>query len=363
MKTKLLYIAPHRPGRSPGQRFRFEQFMTYLQEQGFEITYSYLLNSIDDKIFYQKGNYLIKLFIGFKGLLIRTRDWLRAGRFDIILVYREAHFIGTTFFEKRFARSRAKLVFDFDDAIWLNDTSEANSNLSWLKKPEKIGEIIQLSDLVIAGNKYLADYARIFTNDVIIIPTSIDTNYHKPQTPDKNNTVCIGWTGSSTTIKHFQDAVPWLSRLKEKYDDKITFKVIVDAKMSWPELGIKSTPWTKRTEIDELNTIDIGIMPLPDDQWSRGKCAFKGLQYMALEKPAVMSPVGVNNDLILENENGFLAANENEWISKLSALIDSEGLRIRIGKAGRKTVVDAYSVDVQKVVFADVLKSLVHLPE
>ncbi|MGE4287464.1 MAG: glycosyltransferase family 4 protein [Salinivirgaceae bacterium] len=360
MKTKLLYIAPHRPGRSPGQRFRFEQFMAHLREQGFDITYSFLLNSIDDKIFYQKGNYLVKLFIGLKGLLIRTRDWLRAGRFDIILVYREAHFIGTTFFEKRFARSRAKLVFDFDDAIWLNDTSEANSNLSWLKKPEKTGEIIQLSDLVIAGNKYLADYARIFTNDVIIIPTSIDTNYHKPQPLAKNNPVCIGWTGSSTTIKHFQDALPWLSRLKEKYGNNITFKVIVDAKMSWPELGIISTQWNKRTEIQELNTIDIGIMPLPDDPWSRGKCAFKGLQYMALEKPAVMSPVGVNNDLIIDNENGFLAADENEWISKISALIESEGLRIRIGKAGRKTVVDSYSVEVQKVILCDILKSLVH---
>lgn len=360
MKTKLLYIAPHRPGRSPGQRFRFEQFMEHLQHEGFEITYSYLLNKLDDKIFYQKGQYLLKILIGLKGFLIRLRDWMRAGRYDIILVYREAHFIGTTFFERRFAHSKAKLVFDFDDAIWLNDTSEANSNLKWLKNPEKIGKIISISDLVIAGNHYLADYAKIFNQDVMVIPTSIDTNYHKPMPRSRKGPICIGWTGSMTTIKHFQDAVPWLKRLKEDYADAITFKVIVDAPMKWPELGIKSTPWSKETEIKELNSIDIGIMPLPDDQWSQGKCAFKGIQYMALEIPAVMSPVGVNNDIIIEDENGYLAGDENEWVEKISALIESEGLRTRIGKAGRKTIVDHYSVEVQKTVLSEALKSLLH---
>jgi glycosyltransferase involved in cell wall biosynthesis len=334
--------------------------MEHLSQEGFEITYSFLLNKLDDKIFYQHGRYLMKTFIGIKGLFIRLRDWMRAGKYDIILVYREAHFIGTPFFEKRFASSRAKLVFDFDDAIWLNDTSEANSSLKWLKNPEKTGKIISLCDLVIAGNHYLADYARIFNPDVIVIPTSIDTNYHKPFPNLQQGPVCIGWTGSLTTIKHFQNAIPWLMRLKQNYGDKITFKVIVDAPMKWPELGIKSTPWNKNTEIKELNTIDIGIMPLPDDQWSRGKCAFKGIQYMALEKPAVMSPVGVNKDLIVENENGFLAANENEWVEKISALIDSEGLRMRIGKAGRKTILEHYSVDVQKKIFAGALQLLKH---
>jgi len=359
VKKRLLYIAPHRPGRSPGQRFRFEQFMEYLEQQGFEITYSYVLNQWDDRIFYQKGYYLLKLFIGLKGLVIRTRDWFRANEYDVILVYREAHFIGSNFFEKRFAKSKAKLVFDFDDAIWLNDTSQGNSNLQWLKNPEKIRTIISMADLVIAGNQYLAEYARSFSDKVIIIPTTIDTSYHQPLPKPQEAPICIGWTGSSTTIKHFQEALPILVKLKEQYNSHLTFKVIVDVDMEWPELGIKSTRWNAVTEIDELNTIDIGIMPLPDDQWSKGKCGFKGIQYMALEKPAVLSPVGVNLDIITDGVNGFLACNETEWINKLTQLIESQELRLKIGKAGRQTIVTSYSVDCQKKVLADALEKLI----
>ncbi|HAN00602.1 MAG TPA: glycosyl transferase family 1 [Marinilabiliales bacterium] len=358
MKKKLLYIAPHRSGRSPGQRFRFEQFMSYLHERGFEITYSPLLSAWDDNRFYRKGNYMLKLAIGIKGLIIRTFDWVRANRFDIILVYREAHFMGNTFFERKFAKSRAKLVFDFDDAIWLNDTSEANANLSWLKRPAKTGEIAALADLVIVGNQFLAKYATNFSSQVLVIPTTIDTQYHKPAPKDENAPVCIGWTGSTTTIKHFQEALPFLIQLKEKYNSHVTFKVITDVMAEWPELGIKTTPWNAQTEIDDLNQIDIGIMPLPNDEWSQGKCGFKGIQYMALAKPAVMSPVGVNNDIVKNGVNGFLAQTHGEWLEKLTQLIESPQLRNLLGSAGRKTIEENYSLHTQKVILADALENL-----
>ena len=125
-----------------------------------------------------------------------------------------------------------------------------------------------------------------------------------------------------------------------------------------PELNITSTQWTKETEIEELNAIDIGIMPLPDDKWSRGKCAFKGIQYMALEKPSVMSPVGVNNDIVEDGVNGFLASTDKEWVEKLSLLIESEELRQKIGKAGRDTILKDFSVDSQKEVLVNALENL-----
>lgn len=360
MQKRLLYIAPHRPGRSPGQRFRFEQFESYLTDKGFNITHSYVINPWDDKIFYQKGKYLFKIWIGLKAFFIRFRDILRANNFDIILVYREAHFVGSTFFERRLSKSKAKMVFDFDDAIWLNDTSEGNKNLKWLKNPEKIGKIIELADLAICGNSYLADYAHIFNQNVLIIPTTIDTSYHKHNTTKPNSTVCIGWTGSSTTLKHFELAVPILIQLKEYYKDLISFKVIVDVDYYQPELNITSTQWTKETEIEELDSIDIGIMPLPDDKWSKGKCAFKGIQYMALEKPSVMSPVGVNKDIVEDGINGFLASSDKEWVEKLSLLIDSKELRSKIGKAGRTTIENSFSVDSQKKVLLNALENLLH---
>jgi len=357
LKKKLLYIAPHRPGRSPGQRFRFEQYQDFLNQNGFSITYSFIVNAWDDRILYAKGKYLLKLWIALKAIFIRMYDWVRCGRYDVILIYREANFLGHVFFEKRFAASKVPVLFDFDDAIWLNDVSEGNKNLKWLKRPEKTAEIVALSNLVMVGNQYLANYAQQYNPKVLIIPTSINTDYHKTKRYHKNGSVCIGWTGSSTTIKHFDEARPFLIRLKEKYGDAISFKVIVDVSFTDTELGFSSTLWSAETEIKELNTIDIGIMPLPDDKWSKGKCGFKGIQYMALAKPTVMSPVGVNTEIINDGENGFLAATHDEWLTKLSWLIESDELRENLGKKGQQTIVERYSVETQKTALLNAINS------
>ncbi|MBR5644742.1 MAG: glycosyltransferase family 4 protein [Salinivirgaceae bacterium] len=348
MKHRLLYIAPHRPGRSPGQRFRFEQFMQFLESEGFEITYSFLLNEWDDRKFYKRGNYLLKCWIAFKCVIIRLFDVLRASRFDYIIVYREAHFWGWAIFEKLLSKSRAALLFDFDDAIWLNDISESNKNLSWLKSSAKTAKIAQLADVVMVGNSFLADYARQSNQNVAIVPTVIDTTLYKYRGAVDSTTVTIGWIGSTTTLKHFQNAIPALTAIKKKYGNKVNFKVIVDVDYSVDELELKSTKWNKDTELEELNKVDIGIMPLPDDKWSCGKCGFKGIQYMALGIATVMSPVGVNTDIIEHGVNGFLASTDTEWIDCLSQLIESVELRRRLGEAARKTINERYSVRSQE---------------
>lgn len=348
MKHRLLYIAPHRPGRSPGQRFRFEQYTDFLESEGFTITYSFLLNAWDDRHFYQRGNYLLKCWIALKCVIIRLFDVLRAWRYDYIIVYREAHFWGWAIFEKLLSMSRAALIFDFDDAIWLNDTSESNKNLSWLKSSAKTAKIARLANVVTVGNSFLADYARQSNQDVVIVPTAIDTDAYKYRGAVDSEPVTIGWIGSTTTLKHFQNAIPALTTIKLKYGNRVNFKVIVDVDYEVPELGLKSTKWRKDTEVEELNKVDIGIMPLPDDRWSCGKCGFKGIQYMALGIATVMSPVGVNTDIIEHGANGFLASTDNEWIDCLSQLIESVELRQRLGKAARKTIDERYSVRSQQ---------------
>lgn len=350
---KILFIAAHRPGRSPSQRFRFEQYFNFLKANGFDFDFSYLISEDDDKKFYSSGNYFTKFKVLIKSSLTRVRDIGRINNYDIIFVQREAFMTGTTYFEKKFSKSRAKLIFDFDDSIWLSNVSDGNKNLEWLKDYSKTGKIIEMSDLVIAGNQYLANYALNFNQNVKIIPTTIDTDYHRkkkfPDTESENSSgICIGWTGTSTTLKHFQLIIPALKKVKEKFGEKIYFKVIVDNKFDETSLGIKATQWRKQTEIEDLSEIDIGIMPLPENDWSRGKCGFKGLQYMALEIPTVMSPIGVNNEIINDGVNGFLANSENDWIEKISRLIESEELRKKIGGEARKTVIARYSVESQK---------------
>ncbi len=297
------------------------------------------------------------MWIAFKATIIRTIDVLKAPKYDVIIIYREAHFIGSTIFERLLSKSKAKLIYDFDDAIWLNDTSEANSNLKWLKKPSKIENIIALANEVVVGNAYLAEFAKKVNPKTVIIPTTIDAEYYKNGKVHNHKSICIGWTGSSTTIKHFKEALPFLKAIKEKYKDKVSFLVIADAYEPMQELEVDFTPWSKQSEIDDLNRIDIGIMPLPNDEWSKGKCGFKGIQYMAMEKPCILSPVGVNTEIIINGENGFLADSNKEWIGKLSQLIESPELRNKLGKAGRKTIQETYSVQAQKDRFLKTLLS------
>jgi glycosyltransferase involved in cell wall biosynthesis len=151
--------------------------------------------------------------------------------------------------------------------------------------------------------------------------------------------------------------MPVLQKIKSKYSN-VSFKVICEDEFTIEELGITTTAWSSEREIEQLSDIDIGIMPLPDDEWTKGKCGFKGLQYMAMGVPAVMSAVGVNTEIIQHGENGFLALNDEEWFEILCQLIDSTELRKTIGGAGRKTVLEKYSVTANKHKYLSLLNSL-----
>jgi glycosyltransferase involved in cell wall biosynthesis len=357
----ILFIGAHRFNRSPSQRYRFEQYFDILKENNFTCDLSYIISEEDDKWFYSEGNLLRKAFILLKSIGKRYKDGLKYDNYDIVFVQREALMIGSTYFEKKIKKSKAKFVFDFDDSIWLMDTSDGNKKFEWLKNPKKTAANIAMADVVFAGNSYLANYAKQFNVNTIVVPTTIDTNFHKPNYARRNSeVVTIGWSGSKTTIKHFENAVVCLKIIKEKYQDKVQIVVKGDASYENKELGIKGVPWTAETEVDLLNTFDIGIMPLPDDEWAQGKCGLKGLSYMACEIPTIMSPVGVNTEIIQHEQNGFLAKTTEEWVACISELIENTELRIQIGKKARQTVVEKYSVEANKHLYLDSFKSLLN---
>ena len=359
---KILFIAAHRPHRSPSQRYRFEQYFDFLKQQGYNYELSYIIDENDDLIFYSPGNILAKMWIVFKSMIKRLNDIKKANSFDIVFVQREAFMMGSSFFEKQLSKTKAKLIFDFDDSLWLMDTSNANKMWEWMKSTKKTARIISCSHLVFAGNNYLQNYAKQFNPNVKMIPTTIDTEFHKRRQPYTNkDKICIGWSGSTTTIKHFQQAIPVLKKIKEKYGDKVYFKVMGDSGYRNNELNIQGIPWSKETEVDVLSSFDIGIMPLPDNEWVKGKCGLKGLSYMALEVPTIMSDVGVNSEIIDEGLNGYLAKTEQDWINKLSLLIDSFELRERIGKNARKTVQGKYSTLSQQAHYINSFNELLSL--
>ena len=354
---RILFAAVHPPGRVPSQRFRFEQYVEYLAEHGLPTTFAPVIHPDEYGVMYGSKQLPRKAWIGVRGLARRAGDLLRLRDFDIVFVQREAIQLGTALFERAAARARPRLVFDFDDAIWLPNASSANSRLAWLKNARKTSRIIEAADLVLAGNDYLADYARQFNSAVEVVPTTIDTEqYIPPPKGEREDGVTIGWSGSMTTMEHFKPFVPVLKRLRGRLGDRVRFELIGDPTYREPELGIVGRQWSAATEVEDLARFDIGVMPLPDDEWSRGKCGLKGLQYMALEIPTVMSPVGVNSKIIEDGQNGLLASSEDEWVDKLTQLVESAELRRQLGAEARKTVEERYSLRVHAPRFAQTLR-------
>jgi glycosyltransferase involved in cell wall biosynthesis len=191
------------------------------------------------------------------------------------------------------------------------------------------------------GNSYLAEYARTFNPNVTVVPTTIDTDAYRVCPVRETATPVIGWTGSYSTLQHLDLLRPMLCELAER--EQFRVRLIGPFKYKLEGVEVEVVPWSSQTEAQDLSVVDIGLMPLPDDPWSQGKCGCKALQYMGLGIPAVCSPVGMNVDLISDGENGFLANGAEEWIAKLTLLLRSWRLRRKLGLAGRKTVEKRFS--------------------
>ncbi len=254
---------------------------------------------------------------------------------------------------------KKKIIYDFDDSIWLTDKVNEGALVKTIRWRGKVASICKWSYKVSCGNSYLGRYASNFNRHVVVNPTTIDTQrlhnpalYNDERAPDK---IIIGWTGSHSTLKYLYLLENVLRKIIEQFDH-VSLLVIAD---STPALNIDRLifkPWSKETEISDLLLCDIGIMPLPDDEWSKGKCGFKALQYMVLEIPAIASPVGVNTEIIQNEDNGFLCTTDEEWMSALETLIVSAPLRKQLGKAGRHTVIKHYSVSSNSENFLSLFK-------
>ncbi|MDQ3131489.1 MAG: glycosyltransferase family 4 protein [Acidobacteriota bacterium] len=355
---KVLAIVPSIYDTTPGQRFRLEQWENLLKAKGVEITYSPFETEELRQILHQGGNNLPKIQAVMRNIKRRRDELNSIKQFDLVYVFREAALLGPAWFERRIARSGVPMIFDFDDAVFHAYVSPSNGYLSYLKFPNKTGEICRLSAHIMAGNQYLADYAGRFNENVTIIPTTIDTEkYRTVEKKPDSEIVTIGWSGSFSTVQNLDTIREVLQELAKQ--EKFRLRVIGTPNYELPGVDTEALKWRSETEIEDLQKIDIGLMPLPDDKWSKGKCGLKALQYMALGIPTVCSPVGVNSTIINDGENGFLADGKDEWIEKLKKLLHSFELRRKLGAAGRKTVEESYSAVSQAPRVYEVFKSVI----
>ena len=270
----------------------------------------------------------------------------RVPAFDFVFIHREAAPLGPPVLEWLIAKVlRKRIIYDFDDAIWLANTSEANRIAAGLKWHQKVGSICRWAYKNSCGNTYLAAYAKQFNTHSLVNPTTIDTEHLHNQVRDQAapGRLVIGWTGTHSTLKYLDQVVPVLARLEAEGLD-FEFRVISNQPPALPLRSLVFVPWRKATEIADLLDFHVGLMPLEDDLWAQGKCAFKALQYMALGIPALVSPVGMNLEVVQHGYNGFVCSSPSEWEINLRLLLIDIDLRKRLGKAARYTVEERYSV-------------------
>ena len=341
---RILFIVPYPTESAPSQRFRFEQYFDILEKQGFQIEIAPFWSSSAWLLLYEQNQTIIKIFALVAGIVKRFMLLFKIHGYSMVFIHREALPLGPPIIEYIIARVlKKKIIYDFDDAIWLPNTSEQNSIAARLKFHHKVNYICKWSWKVSCGNVFLADYARKYNQQVFINPTTIDTDYHLPgSNKTSDELITIGWTGTHSTTKYLKLLVPIFLELKKKHAIKVM--VISDQPPDWDYPDYEFIEWNKEKEIEQLRRFDIGIMPLYDTIWEQGKCGFKALQYMAIGIPTIVSNVGVNIRIIKHGENGFLCDSQQDWSDYLSKLICSKTERKTMGAAGRKTVIESYSV-------------------
>lgn len=250
-------------------------------------------------------------------------------------------------------RKRVRIIYDFDDAVMFKSPVDGGGRS--FKRQRTFARMVRYSDRVVAGNQYLKSQALPYNKNITIIPTAIDTSRYtiKDYCRNKKN-VTIGWIGSKSSLPFLKELMPAFDQLAAQ-DNLLELKIICNDFFDCRKMPVVKKMWALEDENADLQEIDIGLAPLPNHEWTKGKCATKLLQYLAAGIPVVCSPVGVHNEIIQEGVNGFFAASPLEWIEKIGLLAKDNALRERIGREGKKTVESSYSLQANIPKFIDII--------
>ena len=346
--------------RAPNQRFRHEQWAPHLaREHGISLDFAPFESPELSDLLAARGRRTRKLLLATRDF---ARRWTRrheAERYDGVVVLREASVIGGAWIEGYIASRGIPLIYDFDDSIWLPRPDGGALITMFLRMPWKVARICKLASAVTVGNEYLAAFARHHNPNVSVVRTSVDIERFKVLPPRESATpFTIVWTGSRSTLKYLDLVRPALETLATRMPLKL--RVICDQPpRPFERVALEFIPWSPAVEVSALAEGDVGIMPLPDTPTARGKCACKAIQYMAVGRPALVSPVGMNRQLVHHNENGLFAADLDAWVTQLERLAHDPALRRRLATAGRRTVESGYSATLSAQAFADVTRGVI----
>ena len=326
---KVVYYSKY-SDEGPSSRYRVFQFLNSFRAAGVDVE----IQSLFDHDYFsilqmQPGINRDLAKIKYVASRFRSRMSWNGKDADLVVVEGQLFPYLPFQFEKRYLPS--KYLLEFDDALYLTH-------------PSKLPKVISSARAIIAGNRTLAVFAERYNKDVHLVPTVVDTQRFHPQKKPAGGKIRIGWTGLEYNYKYLRSLTPVFWKLTQKFSVEIV--LLSSSPPPNFRFPFRFVKWESGAETQQINEFDIGVMPLKMDEWCKGKCGFKLLQYMSLGIPAVATPVGVNAEILRPGENGFTAIGLNEWEETLTRLINDANLREQIGQAARETVVERYSAEV-----------------
>ena len=356
-RARLLAIATN-PEVGASTRFRILQWRPYLEQAGFSLWLDAFFSGAGAEVLYRRGQYVAKLGFCAAGAVRRLTGLARASRrADVLFIHRETFPLGWAVGVRLLKRFAGAILYDYDDAMFLPQR-QGRGALGRFEALETPKRLMAMSHTVLAGNSFLAEYARPYARRVVVLPTCIDTSrFRPPERPSaRDGCLRVGWIGSHSTTKYLQS----LRTVLEAVGQRVPFRLDVvgsSSSLSVPGIAVERSRWCLEREVDDFARCDIGIYPLWDDPWSLGKCGFKAIQFMACGVPVVAAAVGVNRQIIEDGVNGFLASTPEEWIAKLSTLLTEPGLREQFSRAGRRTIEERYSLTAHAATLLRVLQA------
>jgi len=353
-RKKILILCPYALQRAPGQRFRFEQYVQCLEENGCDVIIAPFLSAHAHTFLYKSKYFLRKSLAVLQGYCGRLKLLFSIRKFDYVFIYREAAPLGPPVFEYLVFLIGKTVVYDFDDAIFLPRASKANKITMFLKCAWKVSYISARANRVSVCNPYLVSWVTAKNDNVTLLPTTVDLAYHIPNDAKKSvvgRKIVVGWTGSHSTVAYLQIVQDAIVQLSKEFD--FEFLVICDVD---PELlGVKNCryiPWRLESEISDLNQIDIGLMPVPDGEWELGKVGFKAIQYSAVGAVSVVSDTGSGNEVVEHGKTGFVISNTTEaWKTSIQYLLENPQCVEKMSREARTYIDRKYSVRVNTPVF------------
>ena len=360
---KILVLCPFPYGVAAGQRLKFEQYYNDWCLSGHNIQVRPFMSMSLWQIAYKKGFYFEKIILTFLAYIRRFVDLAEIPNYDLVYVFMWVSPFGPPFFE-RLARALAKkILYDLEDNLLASSNdqyvSSVNPLLRLIKSSSKIKYLIQQSDAVITSSPDLEQQcAKLNKNSSAkYITSSVNVSRFRPSSSEFYSKVCIGWTGTISSLPYLRLLEPVLFKLSKIREFKLL--VIGNFDYSFDDLDLDVLQWNKQSEIADLGRIDIGLYPLPSTDWVGGKSGLKAIQYMAMQIPVVASNVGNTPNVVVDNSTGLLVNSQDEWLRALISLIDNPSLRALLGANGRRRCEKLYSTQVVSSLYVNALDNAI----